>query len=45
VSNNIKPINLGRYTIFSADDPEVAKKDVIIIDISSKPSGYEDNSA
>lgn len=45
VSNAQSPIKSGRYTIFSATDPEIAKKDVLIIDIPIKSKPYQDSSA
>ena len=45
VSNNQSSIKSGKYTIFSADNPKVAKMDVIIFDISTESMGYSINSA
>jgi hypothetical protein len=43
--NNQNSIKSGRYTIISADNPEFAKMDVLIVDISIKSKTYKENSA
>ena len=45
VLNNQNSIKSGRYTIISADNPEFAKMDVLIVDISIKSKDYKENSA
>lgn len=45
VSSDVNPINTGRYTISSANDPKFAKMDVIIIDMSSKTGSCDKYSA
>jgi hypothetical protein len=45
VLNNKNLIKSGRYTIISADNPEFAKMDVLIVDMSIKSKDYKENSA
>ena len=45
VSNTENAIKPGNYTLISADDPKIAKMDVIIIVNPSKSVSYSDSSA
>ena len=40
VSNKINPIMSGRYELSSAENPSIAKMDVLIVDLSSISVAY-----